>query len=277
MARLWWRDDDARGASPALDRLIALAAAWRAPLALAVVPNGRITETVRAARDYPDVLLIQHGVDHVNRRAGSAAGEFPSDLSQAQIRERLLEGWSSLCGLSRARKIFAPPWNDVHGQLETALVEAGYAALTAWGEVAPAGRVAWRVDAHLDLLRWRGGARFRGSGRFNGTLRKALRMRRRAEAWEAPIGLLTHHLDHDAAAWRFLAEFLAWSSQESALSWVSLDQLIPPPAKPDAPLASAVGTRAIGKLANGPRPRVAVATPEAGAPADRNQARLGLG
>src|SRR5438132_1435783 len=75
-----------------------------------------------------------------------------------------------------------------------------------------------RIDAHLDLLRWRGGARFRGDAAMAEALRAALRERRRLQRWDAPIGLLTHHLDHDAAAWTFLDRFLAWSSRQPALS-----------------------------------------------------------
>ena len=37
-ATFWWRDDDAVEPSPALDRLLELAASGRAPLALAVIP-----------------------------------------------------------------------------------------------------------------------------------------------------------------------------------------------------------------------------------------------
>jgi len=39
VATLWWRDDDASGPSPALDRLLALQSHYGVPLALAVIPQ----------------------------------------------------------------------------------------------------------------------------------------------------------------------------------------------------------------------------------------------
>jgi hypothetical protein len=33
--------------------------------------------------------------------------------------------------------------------------------------------------------------------------------RRRAGLWDEPLGLLSHHLDHDEDAWRFLEVFLS--------------------------------------------------------------------
>jgi hypothetical protein len=38
--------------------------------------------------------------------------------------------------------------------------------------------------------------------------------------------MLTHHLAHDAAAWAFLTQFLAWSGGEPALSWTDLQTLL---------------------------------------------------
>ncbi len=226
-ARLWWRDDDARGATRPLLRLLALSDRHATPLALAVIPNRRITEVVRAVVFRPQVVLVQHGVDHVNRNDGEIAGEFPATWGRAELVARLQAGWAMLAGLPQSLKVFAPPWNDVHPQLPTALAAAGYAACSAWGEVVAGGEPP-RLDAHLDLLRWRPGARFRGRRRFLCDLRRALRARRITGQWDAPIGLLTHHLDHDEAAWAFLDKFLAWSSAEPALSWVGLQNLLPP-------------------------------------------------
>jgi hypothetical protein len=83
-----------------------------------------------------------------------------------------------------------------------------------------------RLDAHLDLLRWRGGARFRGRARLQAALARELRVRRSRRLWRAPIGLLTHHLNHDDAAWRFLEEFLAWSRERPEFVWCSLGELL---------------------------------------------------
>jgi hypothetical protein len=223
-AQLWWRDDDARQGTPALDRLLALSDRHGAPLALAAIPGPGVREIARAVFGRPQVVVIQHGVDHVNRRDGSLAGEFPCAAGAAEITARLNEAWATFEDAPCTRKVFAPPWNHVHRDLEFALGIAGYAAWSAWGEIAPA-QSPRRIDAHLDLLRWRGGARFRGRALFASALRDALACRRRLGRWNAPIGLLTHHLDHDEPAWAYLDELLSWSRDEPALSWTAPDVL----------------------------------------------------
>jgi hypothetical protein len=229
-ARLWWRDDDASGsATPQdrllLDRLIELSSATGTPVALAVVPAGDLSGLAMRLDDVELVSVTQHGADHQNRREGPAAGEFPHDWSQGQVAEALAAGWSRLAPMPRLLKVFVPPWNDVHPRLEQALGAGGYAGWSADGLVSASGTCP-RLDVHLDLMRWRGGPRFRGSGKLFAALADELRRRRRAGLWDAPIGLLTHHLAHDAAAWGFLGDFLGWSAAQPELSWVSLRELL---------------------------------------------------
>jgi hypothetical protein len=123
-----------------------------------------------------------------------------------------------------------PPWNDAHPLLERALASCGYAGWSVNGEMASGERRPGdglpRVDVHLDLMRWRGGARFRGKGRFLKAFRMELRRRRRAGLWDAPIGLLTHHLAHDEASWAFLESFLRRTARRAEFTWVALPALI---------------------------------------------------
>lgn len=224
-ARLWWRDDDATGLTPSLERLLAMAESAQTPLTLAVIPDGDMRGLGERLAHATHVNVVQHGVDHQNRRDGAAAGEFPHDWTMAQVAIALRRGWSLMQGLPRAMMVFTPPWNDVHPELEAALRVTGYAGWSANGALGVAGTPP-RLDVHVDLLRWRGGARFRGQGRFLSGLAGEMRRRRRAGQWAAPIGLLTHHLDHDDAAWAFLEAFLPWSRAEPALAWVSLPQTV---------------------------------------------------
>ncbi|MFC3070925.1 polysaccharide deacetylase family protein [Phenylobacterium soli] len=221
-ATLWWRDDDARAATPALRRLLVLSDAHRTPLTLAVIPDGRLRELAALLGGRPWVSVVQHGVDHLNRRDGAAAGEFPHEWSEAQLAERLNIGWRQVERLPGALRMFTPPWNDVHPALPQALLACGYTGLSAWGEIAEAGP---RIDAHIDLMRWKKGARFRGRRRMWSALRVALRARRRAGLWDAPIGLLSHHLDHDEDAWAFLEALLAWAEGRPELKWKALADL----------------------------------------------------
>ncbi|WP_372785706.1 polysaccharide deacetylase [Phenylobacterium sp.] len=223
-ARLWWRDDDAAGPSPRLDRLLAISRETKVPLTLAVVPGGDMPALAARLADTAGVAVVQHGVDHQNRRAGSVAGEFPHDWTESQVEAELRRGWRLIQGLPRAQRVFVPPWNDIHPRLQAALRAGGYAAWSANGALG--GGAPARADVHLDLLRWRGGARFRGQGRLLAALAAEMRRRRRAGLWDAPIGLLTHHLVHDEAAWGFLADFLRWTSRRPEFAWVSLTHLV---------------------------------------------------
>jgi hypothetical protein len=224
-ARLWWRDDDAAGASPQLDRLLQASQRAGVPLTLAVVPAGDMAGLGARLAGLSGVSVVQHGVDHRNRRDGAAAGEFPQDWPQGQVEAELRRGWRLIGGLPRAEPVFTPPWNDVHPRLQAALRACGYAGWSAYGELASGDRLR-RVDVHLDLLRWRGGARFRGRGRLLDALAAEMRRRRLGGRWQAPIGLLTHHLVHDAPAWVFLEAFLRWSSRRPELTWVALPHLV---------------------------------------------------
>jgi len=223
-AVLWWRDDDARAPTPALRRLLDLSDAHDIPLSLAVVPDGDPGSLAGGLQSRPQVSVIQHGVDHQNRRQGSAAGEFSEDWTAERIGERLGAGWVKLALLPQAIPVFTPPWNDIQPALPDALRRGGYLGLSAWGELSATG-VPRRVDAHIDVMRWKKGPRFRGAGQVWAALRRELVRRRRFGRWDAPIGLLTHHLAHDAAAWAFLERFLDWSAEQPELRWASAFEL----------------------------------------------------
>lgn len=227
-ARLWWRDDDAAGASANLDRLLRLSRSAGAPLTLAVIPGGDLRGLAERLSDAPRVTVAQHGLDHVNRRLGPHAGEFPHDWPALEVAVALGRGWRRLRHLPGARLVFVPPWNDIHPGLVEALTMAGYLGWSAYGALGQAAKPP-RIDAHLDLLRWRPGARFRGRRRLLNAFAAELRRRRRAGAWEAPIGLLTHHLAHDEPAWAFLSAFLTWTLAHPAVGWVGLDDLFGAP------------------------------------------------
>jgi hypothetical protein len=229
-ARLWWRDDDAAGASARLDRLLQISWDLGVPLTLAVVPAGDMSSLGARLAHTTLVCVTQHGVDHQNRRSGPAAGEFPHDWTQGELEIALRRGWSLVQGLPRAEAIYVPPWNDAHPLLQASLAACGYAGWSVNGEMAAGGAEPGlrlpRVDVHLDLMRWRGGARFRGRGRFLKGFAAELRRRRKAGLWDAPIGLLTHHLAHDEASWVFLERFLRWTAGRREFAWVALPALI---------------------------------------------------
>ncbi|CAN5907688.1 polysaccharide deacetylase family protein [soil metagenome] len=222
---LWWRDDDARAPSAALDRRLTAAAVHDTPLTLAVIPDGDLKALAARLAGETLVSVAQHGVDHQNRRDGPAAGEFPHAWMRIRVATQMRAGWAKVYGLPGAVQVCVPPWNDIHPELPAVLQDCGYLGWSAWAETAPLEK-APRVDAHIDLLRWRGGARFRGEGRILERLRDLLAERRQAGLWAAPIGLLTHHLDHDEATWRFLDRFIAWTQASGDIAWRALPDLL---------------------------------------------------
>ncbi|MBV9510047.1 MAG: polysaccharide deacetylase [Caulobacteraceae bacterium] len=223
-AILWWRDDDARGPSERLLRLLEISDLGQVPLSLAVIPDQGVKALPPLLSERPWVSLIQHGVDHRNRRDGSCAGEFPASASDAVMQTLLCQSGSVLEGLPGRLAVFAPPWNDVHPRLLPVLQSCGYRGLSAWGQIHEPGGA--RLDVHLDLLRWRGGARFRGRARFWAALAHELAVRRKNSLWRAPIGLLTHHLSHEERAWRFLESFVNWSRNRPEFIWEKLGHLL---------------------------------------------------
>jgi hypothetical protein len=118
--RLWWRDDDAVEPSPALERLLALAARHKTPLALAVIPAlARQTLAQRLAAETAVAVLV-HGwshADHVRpqgpRPANSAIRTQPSPWPS------LRPGWRA-CVASSAQRRQDPCWRRP-GTASTAL------------------------------------------------------------------------------------------------------------------------------------------------------------
>ena len=134
----------------------------------------------------------------------------------AQIAAQIEAAGAALAPFTRRLPVYAPPWNAVQAPLPAALEMLGL-SLSAYG--GPAGPR--RLDAHLDLLRWSDGRpRFRGADRLWSRLARLMRDRRLAADFDQPIGLLTHHRDHDPAAWEFLHAMFEVLERSRAVRWV---------------------------------------------------------
>lgn len=207
---LWWRDDDARAPSEALDRLLALSRRYAAPLTLAAIAGPHLADLVRRVEIEADIEIAVHGFKHINRQPlGCGFGEVVPEDSLEWVRAQLRATIMAFHRAGAQPTLFVPPWNNLAPQLTEAVKDSAITAISAFDHDQEPREGVARLDAHLDVLRWKGGGRFRGRWRFLLRMRRLLAKRRLSERWDEPMGLLTHHLDHDAETWAFLDQFLA--------------------------------------------------------------------
>ncbi|MEF2553680.1 hypothetical protein VQ042_20390 [Aurantimonas sp. A2-1-M11] len=284
---IWWRDDDARGASHDLARLLAQRQDAGVPLALAVIPDGARPDLRDALAADDDVCLFLHGWRHANHApAGDKRAEFGDHRPLATMLDEARRGHAILAALAGDRflPVFVPPWNRIGPGIATRLADAGLPGLSTFA--VPARR--HLVATHLDLMDWRAGraqdwaaldrllaaqiaARLPGgeggapgaggaaeserdeaaeSARSeaatngpmnppresplpNGTASPtvsaatgpALRPAGTSSVRSEPIGLLTHHLQHDVPAWDRLAALLDLLAPRAGIAWPRIPEL----------------------------------------------------
>jgi hypothetical protein len=197
----WLRDDDAVSLTPALRRLLVLSQENQVPVALAVIPD--LAEPDLFER-IGDAAVLQHGCDHRNRAAaGEKKTEFPAHegLSAALDRLRLAHERLVSMGGSKVLPVVAPPWNRMRRELAAALPRIGIQGVSSYGDEESIPGVT-QVNTQVDIVAWRDGKRFIGD-------EEAVRLAMTFVLRQAPIGWLTHHAVHDAAAWSFLARLFA--------------------------------------------------------------------
>ncbi len=228
-ATLWWRDDDAIGPTPELDRMIALSIETGAPLALAVIP-AHVTDTlvpvVDAART---VTVLQHGWSHTNHAAPPAKkAELGADRPAAAVLAELAEGRSVLDRLfgPRALPVLVPPWNRIASGVTAGLPTAGFTGLSVFGPKRVSTVNMMCVNTHIDPVAWKDGKRFLGEPESLGMAVAHLRARRLGQVDDRePTGLLTHHLAMDDETWAFAARFLSVTRRHPAARWLTADTL----------------------------------------------------
>ncbi|KQT86122.1 polysaccharide deacetylase family protein [Aurantimonas sp. Leaf443] len=224
---VWWRDDDAVAPSPKLDDLLALRGAGALPLALAVIPAGTgpaLAERLARPDAQEGVTVLQHGFAHRNHAApGERAVECGGARETAAVLAEFAQGRERLAELFGARFLPAmvPPWNRIEPRIAAALRQSGLEAVSVFGpREAPHSGAVPVVNAHLDVLTWKGGARFAGRAKLIRLLCERLAERRLgAVDGSEPFGLLTHHLDHDGETNDFLAELLPVLAAHPAIEW----------------------------------------------------------
>ena len=234
VATLWWRDDDACSATPALESLAALSSRWRVPLALATVPARLDTSLAGIARGAVRPAILQHGYAHRDYAAADEpAAELGDHRPPAQAALELARGRERLAAAfaDDFLPVLVPPWNRIATALLPRLGSLGFRGLSCFaaresGEAAAGVR---QVNCHVDPVDWRRGGVFRGEARSLAALCAHLRARREGRAdRDEPTGLLTHHLVHGADLWGFLDRLLEALAARPEVRWLDAREVFAP-------------------------------------------------
>ncbi len=216
---LWLRDDDAILPTPALDKLLNLTAAFSVPVTLAVIPG--LTGKPLAQAMPPHASPVIHGWTHANHApllmkkqelgAHRPLKSVEDDLAAALARLTDLYG-------DRLVRMLVPPWNRIRPDILPHLPRLGFEALSAFGPE-PRHAPLPVFNTHVDLIDWRGAKSCRDETALIGeVLAQAVN--------PGPVGILSHHLVHDAAAWVFLEKLFALTSQFKTVHWLSAADLL---------------------------------------------------
>ncbi|KQW32222.1 polysaccharide deacetylase [Rhizobium sp. Root274] len=217
--RLWLRDDDSVDPTEALDRLLELTHEYMVPVTLAVIPKDTGEPLVRRLDKAPHARVALHGWSHHNHApAAEKKQEIGLHRAAPVVLAELKQGFDKLAAIHAARFIpmLVPPWNRIAPALLPELPALGLKLLSVFGKEQSSSPIPL-VNTHVDIMDWHGS----GGGRPADTLFAEL------AGWvgraDAPpmIGILTHHLVHDAAAWSFLEALLAITASHPACEWVS--------------------------------------------------------
>ncbi|QWW70627.1 polysaccharide deacetylase family protein [Rhizobium sp. WYJ-E13] len=226
VARLWLRDDDATEPTAALERLLSETKSHGIPVTLAVIPAFTGAPLAQRLAGEAHVSVAVHGWSHHNH---AGPHDKKQELGGARLEETILgelyEGLLKLKGLypTRFLAMLVPPWNRIDKGLIPKLPALGFESLSTYGRVKGESPLAI-VNSHVDLMDWHGTRGGRPMADLIGEL--VAELQDRFAGSSEPIGVLAHHLVHDAAAWDFLAELFEATSGHPAVEWVSAAALV---------------------------------------------------
>lgn len=226
VAEFWWRDDDAIEPTEALAKLLDLSDAYEIEVAIAVIPANASAAlpTEFAARRH--VAILQHGYAHENHAPpGAKSVECGGDRPVEVVLEELTEGrqlMDNLFGI-RSERILAVPWNRIERPVLDGLAGVGFHGASAYGPRARMGGAGVVVaNAHVDPMNWKQ-RRFAGTDKALSSFLGELGARRTgASEANEPVGLLTHHLDHDPPFWDFLDALFRVTRDHPAARWINV-------------------------------------------------------
>ncbi len=223
--QLWLRDDDAIEPTEALSRLLGLSEGWDAPLTIAAIPAHATAALAGLLRQLPLISVAVHGWDHLNHAPTSEKKqELGLHRGEAVVLSRLAEGLERIRALfgDRAVPLLVPPWNRIAPALVGHLTSLGYEALSVFGPERKEAPLRL-VNTHVDIIDWKG---TRGGRAMDILYAEAAARLEASETLKTSLGILTHHLVHDEAAWDFLDDFFDLTANHPACLWVAVRELM---------------------------------------------------
>ncbi|MGE0238430.1 MAG: polysaccharide deacetylase family protein [Parvibaculaceae bacterium] len=223
---LWLRDDDAVEPTPALDRLIALTAEFAIPVALAIIPARSGPALAVRLVAAPHVHPVIHGWSHANHAPPpEKKQELGPHRPRAVILDDLRVGLARLSGLygERLAPMLVPPWNRIDPALLDDLPSLGFAALSAFGRKLRSLPGLAIVNTHVDIIDSHAGNACRDHAWLIAALARELAEARIAGG--RPIGILSHHLVSDDAAFRFLRDLFT-AAPPARVRWRAPGELL---------------------------------------------------
>lgn len=221
----WLRDDDAALPSASLERLLELTEAFSIPLTLAVIPAMTGNALAQRLADAEHVSVAVHGWSHTNHANDKEKKqELGSHRPASVVLAELQRGFATLQQLHPERFIplLVPPWNRISGELVEQLGTLGFKGLSTYGNNTANMSVAdiVQVNTQVDIIDWKGHRGGRSAIELTSEIVDQLQQVR------SSVGVLTHHLDHDEAAWQFLEQLFRVTSAHSGARWLPVADLL---------------------------------------------------
>lgn len=225
-ARFWWRDDDAICETPELRHLLAVRDRQAIPLAIAVIPARASANFGSVLSGWPCVDIFAHGWDHQNHnRPGRLSAELAPGRKAGEVRLELTQGRTRLEDMfgEQFKPVLVPPYNYLSPHLVEPVREAGFSFVSIDRDFA--GFSVPSQNVHIDVIDWRRKQAATPIEIVRSAV-AALRLRRYGLVdADAPIGLITHHLVHDASVWAVTETLLDRLKEHPAVAFPAMHEV----------------------------------------------------
>jgi len=227
-ARLWLRDDDAVEPTENLEKLITLSQSYRVPMVLAVIPHAVSQSLADRLQGLQQISIAVHGYSHTNHApADQKKCELGLHRGKKTVLKELDAGRKKLAAMfgDQFVDMLVPPWNRIDRELVPELAEMGFESLSTftWKDFAKTPGLS-QLNTHVDIIDWKGSRGGRALDDLVNDLTEACKTARLQGG--APVGLLTHHLVHDGAAWDFLTQLFEFCDTHNNIEWCQAASLV---------------------------------------------------